>query len=419
MYKLSTTVFSIFLLFFLINSTLFANDNPTNKDAKSAGQLTFTVRTVNAGGNYAPKHVFAIWIEDMDGFVKTRKAMANSRKQYLYTWKAASNYNVVDAITGSTLNTHQTHTVIWDCTDLDGDLVPDGDYQIWVEFTSQHAQGPLSTHTFTKGENPQNLTPPDETYFKDIEIIFDPLSANFEGDITSICQNESVTFTDLSSGATSWAWNFGEGADPSTANTEGPHDIIYNTSGTKTVELTINGSITETKENYITVNVSPTADFEFNGNDLTVNFINNSINASTYTWDFGDANTSTENNPTHTYVAGGNYLVSLTAQYFGCENNVTHEVAVPIVGLNENSLNSELAIFPNPNNGSFILNTGSYGLPTQITILDQTGKLVQTINSFNQFESKINIDLHNLNSGIYFLKADFKNEVKSSKLFLK
>ncbi len=49
-----------------------------------------------------PKHVLAIWVEDADGFVKTRKSMANQRKQYLYTWKAASNYNVVDAITGST-----------------------------------------------------------------------------------------------------------------------------------------------------------------------------------------------------------------------------------------------------------------------------------------------------------------------------
>jgi YD repeat-containing protein len=395
-----------------------ANDNPTSKDSKSAGQLTFTVRTVNAGGNYAPKHVFAIWIEDMNGFVKTRKAMANQRKQYLYTWKTASNYNVVDAITGSTLTSHQTHTVTWDCTDLDGNLVPDGDYQIWVEFTSQHAQGPLSTHTFTKGESPQNLTPPDETYFKDIEIIFDPLSANFEGDDTNICQNESVTFTDLSSGASSWSWNFGEGAEPATATTQGPHEVTYSTSGAKTVELTINGTLTETKEDYISVAVNPTAEFDFNGSDLTVNFINNSVNASTYTWDFGDANTSNENNPTHTYASGGNYLVNLTAQYFGCEDNVTHEVMVPITGINELANSNELSVYPNPNEGSFILYS-PLDTPQKITILDQSGKVVSTMDNFNSYDSKVSIELQNLESGIYLLKAEFTKESKSIKLFIK
>jgi len=186
MKKTTITLFSIFTFLFLFNITLKANDEPDQKDSKTEGELTFTVRTVSAGGNYSPKHILAIWIEDMDGFVKTRKAMANQRIQYLYTWKAASNFNVVDAITGSTLNSHQTHTVTWDCTDLDGNLVPDGDYTIWVEFTEAHAQGPLSSHVFTKGENSQNLTPPDETYFKDIEIVYEPLISIVEENIEDI-----------------------------------------------------------------------------------------------------------------------------------------------------------------------------------------------------------------------------------------
>ncbi len=48
---------------------------------------------------------------------------------------------------------------------------------------------------------------------------------------------------------------------------------------------------------------------------LTVNFINNSVNATAYFWDFGDpgGNTSTQFQPTFTYTIPGNYTVMLIA----------------------------------------------------------------------------------------------------------
>lgn len=138
------------------------------------GELSFTVKTVTDNGNYAPKHVLAIWVEDDQGFVKTRKLRANQRKQYLYTWKSASNNNVIDAVTGATLSSHQTHDIIWDCTDIEGNVVPDGDYTIYVEFTEKHAQGPLMAVSFTKGTEEQHLTPPDEGNFINMALDFIP-----------------------------------------------------------------------------------------------------------------------------------------------------------------------------------------------------------------------------------------------------
>jgi PKD repeat protein len=44
----------------------------------------------------------------------------------------------------------------------------------------------------------------------------------------------------------------------------------------------------------------------------TVNFINNSIDGDSYLWDFGDGNTSTDENPIHNYNAPGFYNVTLT-----------------------------------------------------------------------------------------------------------
>lgn len=44
-----------------------------------------------------------------------------------------------------------------------------------------------------------------------------------------------------------------------------------------------------------------------------VSFANNSKNAETYAWDFGDGTTSTEATPTHRYTHSGNYKVTLNA----------------------------------------------------------------------------------------------------------
>lgn len=81
--------------------------------------------------------------------------------------------------------------------------------------------------------------------------------AEFTADITSIIEGQSVNFTNLSYyNPDTWSWTF-TGGTPSTFNGANPPAITYNTAGTYAVELTVsntNGSDTETKTAYITVN---------------------------------------------------------------------------------------------------------------------------------------------------------------------
>ena len=52
---------------------------------------------------------------------------------------------------------------------------------------------------------------------------------------------------------------------------------------------------------------------------LEVNFTNQSTGSTSYTWTFGDGNTSTLTNPTNTYVSFGDFVVTLIAtDGFGC-----------------------------------------------------------------------------------------------------
>jgi subtilisin len=63
-------------------------------------------------------------------------------------------------------------------------------------------------------------------------------------------------------------------------------------------------------------NNPPTASFTFSPNGLTVTFTDTSTDSdgaiATWSWNFGDGATSVQQNPSHTYAAGGTYNVSLT-----------------------------------------------------------------------------------------------------------
>jgi PKD repeat protein len=128
-----------------------------------------------------------------------------------------------------------------------------------------------------------------------------------------------VTFTDLSEGVVEWwSWDFGDGGTSAEQNPV----HTYTSAGSFTVSLRAGNSYnsaTETKLNLVVVtDVVPAADFEASPTTgdapLEVTFTDLSANAPTeWAWDFGDAGTSTEQDPTHTYTTVGSFTVSLTA----------------------------------------------------------------------------------------------------------
>ncbi|PXX96833.1 hypothetical protein DF185_19520 [Marinifilum breve] len=69
---------------------------------------------------------------------------------------------------------------------------------------------------------------------------------------------------------------------------------------------------TDTIERLPHVTSSFTADKTESCGSLTVQFTNNSTDGESYLWEFGDGNTSTEENPNHTYETSGSYTVKLT-----------------------------------------------------------------------------------------------------------
>lgn len=85
---------------------------------------------------------------------------------------------------------------------------------------------------------------------------------NFEANQRTVCVNDIVIFTTGSKSA-DLKWNFGEGADPASANGKGPFTVKYSTPGNKTISVSAHGSPASTRENYITVNPLPLDKFFF------------------------------------------------------------------------------------------------------------------------------------------------------------
>ena len=74
--------------------------------------------------------------------------------------------------------------------------------------------------------------------------------------------------------------------------------------------------------------------FDFEVELSTVDFFNTSIDATSFFWEFGDNNTSTLENPTHTYLATGTYTISLTVGN-ACESVVlTEEITIDELNTN-------------------------------------------------------------------------------------
>lgn len=150
--------------------------------------------------------------------------------------------------------------------------------------------------------------------------ITDSPVADFSGTPTSGIESLTVNFTDGSVGVIdNWSWNFG---DYTNSEEQNPSHT-YTSAGSYTVSLTVtgpDGSDTETKIDYITVDPCdlPAADFSGSPTSgeapLTVDFTDASTPSPTsWSWNFGDGTASTSQNPSHTYTEPGIYSVSLTA----------------------------------------------------------------------------------------------------------
>jgi chitodextrinase len=144
--------------------------------------------------------------------------------------------------------------------------------------------------------------------------------------------NETIQFSGSAEGGIkpyNWSWDFGDGYN----STEQNPTHAYNTTGIYTVNLTVTDDIghtaTDTAIVYIYNELEANAGEEYEAEvNETIQFSGSAeggIKPYNWSWDFGDGNSSTEQNPEHAYNATGTYTATLTVT--DDEGNVATDTA--------------------------------------------------------------------------------------------
>jgi gliding motility-associated-like protein len=234
------------------------------------------------------------------------------------------------------------------------------------EFPTFTFPGPgVYTITLT-GSEPFNC-PSSATAVFEIESLLAP---EIEDNPVACFEDNAVDF--FASGSYSseavFDWSF-EGAMQQNSTVENPVGINYLAPGTYPVTLTISeNGCTRTAENTMTIHQNPSAVFSPNilsgCAPLSVRFFNESFTESTsvtYTWDFGDGNTSFLDQTLHTFEEPGEYLVSLQMENLnGCIDSDSY------------TLETLINVSPSPTAGFIIDPRVVSVLNPEITLTDQS-----------------------------------------------
>ncbi len=188
-------------------------------------------------------------------------------------------------------------------------------------------------------------------------------------------KGNSYSFTNASSiksGTVSYQWDFGDATSSTIANPPAKSYSTFKDSVYVTLMSNSNQSCKDTIIGKVYLYSSPIAAFSINDSSQCYKsnafvFSNNSTSNSNVvnsSWNFGDANSSSANSPSHRYNSYGNYTVKLlVSSHPSCKDSISKSIIVlpsPIANFNVNDstqcLNGNVFIYQN----TTIINTGSY-----------------------------------------------------------
>lgn len=160
---------------------------------------------------------------------------------------------------------------------------------------------------------------------------------------------------------------------------------------------------------------NPSANFSESISGYTATFtnlsssINNSLN---YFWNFGNGNTSSIQNPSHTYTTSGTYSITLISSNCIFSDTVTKTIQIGITSIEEGQI-STFEFYPNPTTNQIYLKADNKLLGSIYTIYDYTGKTVLTGKILSEYTV---IELANLSRGIYLMNVGKNIQTKTFKV---
>lgn len=209
------------------------------------------------------------------------------------------------------------------------------------DFTSSIAQNPIHTYpapgTYTATLVAGSSNGCYDTV-QNVVTVYELPVADFS--FTNPCAGSAVGFNDLSFIGTGsiTGWNYAFGDTSANATIQNPTHVYSNT-GTYpvTLQVTSNNNCVNSVTYNVTVLPSPIANFVMSANPVValenVNFTDQSYgNPVGWIWNFGDTTGTNQQNPSHSYGAGGTYTITLVViDGNGCMDTTQHEILVALL----------------------------------------------------------------------------------------
>lgn len=138
-----------------------------------------------------------------------------------------------------------------------------------------------------------------------------------------------------------------------------------------------------------------------------VQFQNSTINSTNIQWNFGNGNTSTQQNPTHQFATNGTYTVTLTLTVCGKTYTKTKQIIISQLNTNEVWV-KEIQLFPNPTNGQISISNLDYD---RVEIFDLSGRKMQIFKT--ETNEYLLFDVNHLANGSYLIQLTKNNTIQS------
>ena len=216
-------------------------------------------------------------------------------------------------------------------------------------------------------------------------------------DSTWFCTGGSV---ELSSSmmADTYNWTGGSPNDSLTVTAGGTYTLdIADACGTGSESVTI--------DEYS----APVAGFTSTSSFATAIFTNTSTTSgnTTYSWDFGDGNSSTDSDPIHAYGNIITYTVTMTATNECGTDTFTDTVTTSTIGLTDLFLNGDVSVYPNPSKGEFTIDMTVLGTSDiTVQVENMLGAIVyESTPGSVQGNHSESISLGNAPAGMYFVRV--------------
>jgi hypothetical protein len=311
-----------------------------------------------------------------------------------------------------------------------------------------------STSDFDPGNGTATLTPAGsyDTYLARFRDGVCSTSASFSSPVTSICQGESLTFTNTSVDATDFVWK----EDAVVFETAQDAVHVFTSPGTHTISLiALNGVCTDSAGWVITVNAtydemdstlhmcvgdslliygvyrfeagtysqnytSVSSCDSMSSTVLVVNSVDTSLSLSGnllvanamagYQWldcEASFANLTNQTGQTYSVTGSGSFALEVTQN--GCVDTSACYV-FDFTGISENPINRAFTSFPNPTKGPLKVELGRVYEHIHITVFDISGKIVAQKSAENKEELELTLDGE---KGVYFVKlVTFTGEMR-------